>query len=81
MPDSIQPREYSRGSGTEGIPYSTDSDGNLNVFNVNTDSDDRWLNSNYGNPDNFWNGDNQWVFVRPRNSLHFSPGCRESFCF
>lgn len=80
MPDSIQPREYSMGGGIEGTPYSTDSDGNLNVFNVNTDNDDRWLNSNYGNPDNFWNGNNQWVFVRPRNPLHFSPFAGE-FCF
>lgn len=81
MPNAIQPPEYSKGSGTGGIPYSTDSDDNLKVFNVNTDCDDRWLNSNNGKPDNFWNGNNQWVFVRPRNSLRFSPGYRESFCF
>jgi len=57
----------------EDVLYTTDSDGNLNVFNVEHDDSDLWLNANYGNPDNFWNADNRWVFVRPRNSLHFSP--------
>jgi len=31
MPNTIQPREYSRGGGRAGILYITDSDGNLNV--------------------------------------------------
>lgn len=37
--------------------------GNLNVFNVEHDDDGRWLNANYGNPDNVWNPDYQFVFV------------------
>jgi len=53
-----------------GTLYVTDSDGNLNVFNVEHDDDGLWLNANYANPDNHWNGDNRWVFRR-RNSLHF----------
>lgn len=44
--------------------YITDSDGNLNVFNVEHDDDKLWLNSDNGNPDNFWNGSNRFVFVR-----------------
>lgn len=47
-----------------------DSDGNLNVFNVERNKDGQWLNTNYGNPDNMWNPDNRWVFAR-RNSLYF----------
>ena len=35
MPNTIQPREYSKGSGTGGTIYRTDSNGNLNTFNVN----------------------------------------------
>ncbi len=46
------------------------SDGNLNVFNVERNEDGQWLNTNYGNPDNEWNPDNRWVFAR-RNSLYF----------
>lgn len=55
-------------SGLDGALYVTDSDGNLKVFNVERNENGLWLNSNYGNPDNFWNGDNRWVFIR-RNSL------------
>ncbi len=57
----------------------TDSNGNLNVFNVEHDNDERWLNGNNGNPDNFWNGNNRFVFVR-RKSLHFSPTFMGEFC-
>ena len=74
MPDTIQPQEYSRGGDIESTLYITDSDGNLNVFNVKRNDDGKlWLNANNGNPDNVWNGNNRWVFLRPRNSLHFSP--------
>lgn len=59
------------GSGTDGLAYGTDSDGDLNVFNVDHDDNGRWLNSNYGKPDNVWNPDNQWVFVLPRQSLRY----------
>ncbi len=75
MPDSIQLRESasrgSRGGGIDGALYITDSDGNLNVFNVECNDNGLWLNSNNGNPDNFWNGNNRWLFRLPRNSLHF----------
>ena len=84
MPNSIQSREYSTDSGTEGISYITDSDGNPNVFNVKCNDDGtRWLNANWVNPDNEWNLDNEIVF-RLRNSLHFSPvsaSVRGSFVF
>jgi len=53
--------------------YISDSDGNLNVFNVEHDNDGRWLNSDNGNSDNFWSGGNRFVFAR-RNSLHFFSG-------
>ena len=71
--DSIHPREYSKGGVPDGILHETDSDGDLNVFNVERDGDDFWLNTNNGHPDNRWNADTRWVFVR-RNSFHFSPG-------
>ena len=45
-----------------------DSDDNPNVFNVEHDDNGQWLNSNFDNPDNFWNADNTFVFAR-RNSL------------
>ncbi len=72
MPDAIQLREYSRSSAKEGILYITDSNDDLNVFNVNHNDDDLWLNTNNGKPDNFWNGNNRWVFRR-RNLFHFLP--------
>ncbi|TSC55624.1 MAG: hypothetical protein Greene071421_549 [Parcubacteria group bacterium Greene0714_21] len=50
------------------------------MFNVEHNDNGQWLNSNNGNPDNVWNPDNQWVFVLPSNSLHFSPLWGE-FCF
>ena len=52
--------------------YITDSDGDLNVFNVRQNDSGLWLNTNYGNPDNFWNGNNYFVFVRLRKSLCFA---------
>jgi len=67
--NTIQPQEHSRGSGTGGALHVTDSDGDLNVFEVEHNSDGRWLNSNNSKPDNVWNADNRWVFAR-RNALH-----------
>ena len=66
----------------DGFMHMTDSDGNLNVFNVNRNDDGKqWLNSSYGNPDNFWSARNRFVFLR-RNSFHFSPClCGGEFCF
>jgi hypothetical protein len=60
---------------------ATDSDGDLKVFNVERNDDGKqWLNSNYGNPDNFWNSNNRFVFAR-RKSLYFSPLLTGEFCF
>jgi len=46
----------------------TDSDGDLKLFNVERNDDDLWLNSNYGNSDNFWNSNNRFAFVLPQIS-------------
>ena len=71
MPDSIQPGEYSTGGGIGGAVHITDSNGNPNVFYVKRNDDGkRWLNTNWVNPDNEWNLDNEVVF-RLCNSLHF----------
>jgi hypothetical protein len=60
--------------------YTTDSDGNPNVFNVKRNDDGkRWLNSNWANPDNRWNLDNRIVF-RLRNYVYFSSILSEEFC-
>lgn len=67
IPNSIQLRDRlftSRGSGRDSVPYITDSDGNLKVFNVERNDSGLWLNSYYDNPDNVWNGNNRWVFAR-----------------
>ena len=79
--NTIQPREYSMGGGTGGSLYKTDSGSNRNIFKVERNDDGKtWLNNNNGNPDNHWNGNNQFVFVRSRNSPSFLsyPG---EFCF
>ena len=47
-----------------------DSDGDPNVFNVNRDDDELWLNTNDGRPDNEWNPGDRFVFLRPRKSHH-----------
>lgn len=73
MPDSIQPREQSKGGGKGGTIYKTDLDGDLNVFDVDHDNDDRWLNTYNGHSDNLYNPDNRIVFVIPRKSRSFSP--------
>lgn len=54
----------------DNISREADSDGNLNVLNIERNDDGSWVNNNYANPDNVWNGDNQLVFVR--NCVHFS---------
>ena len=70
MPNTIQLWEHSKSGGADGVLYITDLDGNLNVFETERNSDGLWFNGNNGNPDNFWNDDNQWVFLRG-NSLYF----------
>lgn len=70
MSNSIQSREYSKDGGTEDVLYITDSDGDPNVFNVDCNDSELWLNANYANPGNVWNPDDLWLFCRPRNYLH-----------
>lgn len=61
------------------IQYGVDSDGNPNVFNVEHDDNERWLNTNWTNPTNQWNPENVWVFLRS-NPLISLPALRwESF--
>ena len=81
MLNSIQSGEHSTDGGMDGLSYITDSDGNLNVFNVERDHDEQWLNTNWFNPQNTWDDDNRFVFVRPRNYQDFSPSTAESFVF
>jgi hypothetical protein len=74
---------HSRSGGTEGMMHTTtDSDGNPNVFNVKRNDDgERWLNTNWTNPNDQWNLDNRIVF-RLRNSFHFSSDYYSGeFCF
>lgn len=61
MPNSIQPREYSRGSGTDG--FSRISDGDTNLLGANRNDDGHWLNAYYDKPDNRWNRDNGFAFA------------------
>ena len=43
----------------------TDSDGDRNVFDVERDDGGRfWLNARYGGPDDVWDGNRRFVFVR-----------------
>jgi len=45
----------------------TGSDGDLRVFNIERDGGGKqWLNSNYGDPGNFWSSDYRFVFVRSK---------------
>lgn len=69
------------GGGLDGLSYINDSDGDLNVFNVEHDDNGMWLNTNWFNPQNTWNDDNRFVFVCPRNYQDFSPPNAESFAF
>jgi len=61
MPNKIQPKEYSKGGGMEGILYN--SDGDPKLLNANRNGDGCWLNTNYGNPDNRWNDNGSFAFV------------------
>jgi hypothetical protein len=62
----------SKGSEMDGALHIIDSDGWLNVFNLNRDKGGLWLDNDNGNPGNVWNPDNRFLFVRPRKSLYFS---------
>jgi hypothetical protein len=46
----------------DGAVYITDRDGNLNVFNLNSEGDKLKLNTNNARPDNRWNSNNQFLF-------------------
>jgi hypothetical protein len=70
--NTIQSGEHSTDGGADGVLHIADSDGNLHVFDVEQNDDGLWLNTYWNDSSNFWNPDNQLVFVR-RNSLHFSP--------
>lgn len=75
----IQLREYSKSGGPDGAVYTTDSDGNPNVFELKRNDDKRWLNGNWANPDDKWNLDNEIVF-RLRKSAYFSLAVAGEFC-
>lgn len=80
MPNTFQPREYSKGGGMGGFWTIRDRDGNLKLFNCNWNDSDSWLNNNNGRDDNKWNANNRFFFVR--KSFHFSFGLMsEEFCF
>ena len=61
MPNSIQPRENSRGGGTDDA--SCNSDGDLNLLGANRNDNGRNLNAFNDNPDNRWNRENGFAFV------------------
>ncbi|MBX4189228.1 hypothetical protein KW785_01370 [Candidatus Parcubacteria bacterium] len=62
----------SRGGGTEGALYITDSNGNPNILGVNRNDKGRWVNAYNGNPDNRWNRENGFVFLVPQLSSFLS---------
>ena len=63
---SIQSGEYSMDSGMGGASYCTDTDRDLDVFNVEHDDNGLYLNSDNGNSDTLYNPDNRFVCVVPR---------------
>ena len=73
MPNSIQPREYSKGGDLDGRPCI--SDGNPNLLNANRNDDGRWLNTYWDNPDNRWNRDNGFAFAVSQLSSFLSNFC------
>lgn len=49
--------------GVDDVLYKiTDRDGNPNVFKVEQNSDDLWLNTNWDKPSNEWTSENRWAF-------------------
>lgn len=56
-------------------------EGNANVWNVERNDDGKlWLNTDYANPDNEWNLDNE-LLLRLRKSFHFFSPTTGEFCF
>lgn len=49
-----------------GMEPMTGSGGSLKMFGVGRYDSGRWLFSYNGHPDGFWDGGDQWIFVRPR---------------
>ena len=79
MPNTIQLKENSISDDHGGAPYGTDSDGDLNMFNLKHDSNGLYLNSNNGDSDTRYNPSNRFVCVVSRNYPCFSPPSAESF--
>ena len=79
MRNSIQPREYSKGSGIDGALYATDSNGNPNVLNANRNDDGQWVNTYWDNPDNQWNDNGAFVFPLSESLFISLLLARESF--
>ena len=79
MPDSIQPGENSKGGGWDDI--SRNSDGDLNLLNVNRNDDGQWLNTYYDNPSNQWNQTNGFAFVVSQLFLFLPYFLVREFCF
>jgi hypothetical protein len=63
MPNTIQPREYSRGGGTDGALCN--SDGDLNLLGANRNDDGYNLNAVVTMPR---------LFYMPMTSSHANPG-------
>ena len=59
----------SRDGEIDGVSCLADANGNLNVLNVERNSNGSFVNSNYANPDNVWNGNEQLLV------------CRKCYCF
>lgn len=73
MPDSIQPREYSGGGGTDDI--SRNSDGDPNLLGANRNGDGRWLNANFDDPGNRWNCGDGFAFAVSQLSSFLTRFC------
>ncbi len=46
----------------DGVLHITNRDGNLNVFNVESNNNGLWLNNNWATPGSRWNLDSGFVF-------------------
>src|SRR3989338_3238758 len=73
MPHKIQPQELESRGGVQGgtSRKNVDTDGDLDIFDLEYDEDGRWLKTNDGRPENEWNPEDPFLFV-PRKPLDFS---------
>ncbi len=69
MPKTIQLREHSKGSGTGGSLYVTDSDGSPSLLGVGRSDDGRWFVTYYGGPDDWWGRGYGFVFLVPATAF------------